>query len=101
MSVLQGESAGAAHGSPMKKNRLSLKFFQKKETKRALDFSEPQAEEPKTEPHEPESRWVCDTQMVCLVINVFSDSILFRNGVPHSVLYSKRTHTHTAIVMQR
>ncbi|XP_037530463.1 ubiquitin carboxyl-terminal hydrolase 1 [Nematolebias whitei] len=55
MSVLQGESVGAAQGSPMKKNRLSLKFFQKKETKRALDFSEPQAEEPKTEPHEPES----------------------------------------------
>ncbi|XP_013869733.1 ubiquitin carboxyl-terminal hydrolase 1 [Austrofundulus limnaeus] len=55
MSAPPGESAGAAQGSPVKKNRLSLKFFQKKETKRALDFSEPQAEEPKTEPHEPEA----------------------------------------------
>uniref|UniRef100_A0A1A8S2G3 Ubiquitin carboxyl-terminal hydrolase n=1 Tax=Nothobranchius rachovii TaxID=451742 RepID=A0A1A8S2G3_9TELE len=48
MSNLQGESAGPAHGSPVKKSRLSLKFFQKKEAKRALDFSEPHAEEPKT-----------------------------------------------------
>ncbi|XP_037830057.1 ubiquitin carboxyl-terminal hydrolase 1 isoform X3 [Kryptolebias marmoratus] len=55
MSGLQGEGAVAGQGSPMKKNRLSLKFFQKKETKRALDFSEPQAEEPKTEPQEPEA----------------------------------------------
>uniref|UniRef100_A0A3Q3ADY9 Ubiquitin carboxyl-terminal hydrolase n=1 Tax=Kryptolebias marmoratus TaxID=37003 RepID=A0A3Q3ADY9_KRYMA len=45
MSGLQGEGAVAGQGSPMKKNRLSLKFFQKKETKRALDFSEPQAED--------------------------------------------------------
>ncbi|RXN00694.1 Ubiquitin carboxyl-terminal hydrolase 1 [Acipenser ruthenus] len=36
---------GAAKGSPLKKNRLSLKFFHKKETKRALDFSETQEEE--------------------------------------------------------
>uniref|UniRef100_A0A1A7WEY3 Ubiquitin carboxyl-terminal hydrolase n=1 Tax=Iconisemion striatum TaxID=60296 RepID=A0A1A7WEY3_9TELE len=46
--ALLGESVGPAHGSPVKKSRLSLKFFQKKEAKRALDFSEPQAEEPKT-----------------------------------------------------
>ncbi|RXM98865.1 Ubiquitin carboxyl-terminal hydrolase 1 [Acipenser ruthenus] len=36
---------GAAKGSPLKKNRLSLKFFHNKETKRALDFSETQEEE--------------------------------------------------------
>ncbi|KAM8888751.1 ubiquitin carboxyl-terminal hydrolase 1 isoform 2-T4 [Synchiropus picturatus] len=41
MPSLQGESAVAGPGSPMRRNRLSLKFFQKKETKRALDFSEP------------------------------------------------------------
>lgn len=58
MPGLQGESVvSAAPGSPVKKSRLSLKFFQKKETKRALDFSEPQTEEPKTcEPEEPEAR---------------------------------------------
>uniref|UniRef100_A0A3Q4N1D4 Ubiquitin carboxyl-terminal hydrolase n=1 Tax=Neolamprologus brichardi TaxID=32507 RepID=A0A3Q4N1D4_NEOBR len=49
MPGLQGESVvSAAPGSPVKKSKLSLKFFQKKETKRALDFSEPQTEEPKT-----------------------------------------------------
>lgn len=59
MPGLQGENVVAAHGSPMKSNRLSLKFFQKKETKRALDFSEPQPDEPKTaEKVEPEARWV-------------------------------------------
>ncbi|XP_063747029.1 ubiquitin carboxyl-terminal hydrolase 1 isoform X2 [Eleginops maclovinus] len=46
MPGLQGEHA--AVGSPVKKSKLSLKFLQKKETKRALDFSEPQADEPKT-----------------------------------------------------
>jgi len=35
----------AAAGSPVKKSKLSLKFFQKKDTKRALDFSEPPAED--------------------------------------------------------
>ncbi|XP_053929334.1 ubiquitin carboxyl-terminal hydrolase 1 [Cuculus canorus] len=35
-----------ARGSPAKKNRLSLKLFQKKETKRALDFTESQENEP-------------------------------------------------------
>uniref|UniRef100_H3DL64 Ubiquitin carboxyl-terminal hydrolase n=1 Tax=Tetraodon nigroviridis TaxID=99883 RepID=H3DL64_TETNG len=34
-------------GAPMRRNKLSLKFLQKKETKRALDFSETQADEPK------------------------------------------------------
>ncbi|NWH79225.1 UBP1 hydrolase, partial [Piaya cayana] len=33
-------------GSPAKKNRLSLKLFQKKEAKRALDFTESQENEP-------------------------------------------------------
>lgn len=59
MPGLQGENV-AALGSPIKKSKLSLKFLQKKETKRALDFSEPQADEPKTaEPVEPEARCVC------------------------------------------
>ncbi|XP_051985976.1 ubiquitin carboxyl-terminal hydrolase 1-like [Xyrauchen texanus] len=41
MPGLQSECAVvAAAGSPVKKSKLSLKFFQKKETKRALDFSE-------------------------------------------------------------
>nr|XP_057928840.1 ubiquitin carboxyl-terminal hydrolase 1 isoform X2 [Doryrhamphus excisus] len=44
MPGLQGEHVSSL-GSPIKRNKLSLKFFQKKETKRALDFSEPQAEE--------------------------------------------------------
>ncbi|XP_074524866.1 ubiquitin carboxyl-terminal hydrolase 1 isoform X3 [Halichoeres trimaculatus] len=53
MPGLQGESV-AAVCSPVRKSKLSLKFLQKKETKRALDFSEPQAEEPKpTEAEEP------------------------------------------------
>ncbi|XP_040896883.1 ubiquitin carboxyl-terminal hydrolase 1 [Toxotes jaculatrix] len=60
MPGLQGENVVAALGSPIKKSKLSLKFFQKKETKRALDFSEPQADEPKTaEPVEPEAS-ICD-----------------------------------------
>ncbi|KAK2908129.1 ubiquitin carboxyl-terminal hydrolase 1 isoform X1 [Channa argus] len=55
MPGLQGENVVAALGSPIKKSKLSLKFFQKKEAKRALDFSEPQTDEPKTaEPVEPE-----------------------------------------------
>lgn len=53
----------AALGSPVKRSKLSLKFLQKKETKRVLDFSEPQADEPKTaEQLEPEGS-SCD-QMV-------------------------------------
>lgn len=58
MPGLQGENV-AALGSPMRRNKLSLKFLQKKETKRALDFSETQTDEPKmVEPLEPEARWV-------------------------------------------
>ncbi|XP_062280485.1 ubiquitin carboxyl-terminal hydrolase 1 isoform X3 [Scomber scombrus] len=59
MPGLQGEHV---QGSPIKKSKLSLRFFQKKETKRALDFSEPQPDEPKSVvPVEPEPS--CD-QMV-------------------------------------
>ncbi|KAG7242338.1 hypothetical protein INR49_024014 [Caranx melampygus] len=59
MPGLQGETVVAALGSPIKKSKLSLKFFQKKDTKRALDFSEPQADEANTaEPVEPEAS--CD-----------------------------------------
>ncbi|XP_041647301.1 ubiquitin carboxyl-terminal hydrolase 1 isoform X2 [Cheilinus undulatus] len=59
MPGLQGENVVAALGSPIRKNKLSLKFLQKKDPKRALDFSEPQAEEPKTaEAEEPEAS--CD-----------------------------------------
>ncbi|KAJ8277903.1 hypothetical protein GJAV_G00081490 [Gymnothorax javanicus] len=45
MPGLQSDCAMAALVSPVKKSRLSLKFFQKKETKRALDFSETPVEE--------------------------------------------------------
>ncbi|NWI64480.1 UBP1 hydrolase, partial [Todus mexicanus] len=46
--VLPSDSAAPARGSPSKKNRLSLKLFQKKEAKRALDFTEAQENEPKS-----------------------------------------------------
>ncbi|XP_074453963.1 ubiquitin carboxyl-terminal hydrolase 1 [Larus michahellis] len=46
--VLPSDSAGPARGSPSKKNRLSLKLFQKKEAKRALDFTESQENEQKS-----------------------------------------------------
>ncbi|XP_066453819.1 ubiquitin carboxyl-terminal hydrolase 1 [Eleutherodactylus coqui] len=50
-----------AKASPTKRNRLSLRFFQKKEAKRALDFAEtPQTEEQNVEEKETET---CD-QMV-------------------------------------
>ncbi|NXG56728.1 UBP1 hydrolase, partial [Hemiprocne comata] len=45
--VLPSDSTGPARGSPSKKNRLSLKLFQKKEAKRALDFTESQENEQK------------------------------------------------------
>lgn len=45
MPGVHSEGAAVGVGSPVRKNRLSLKFLQRKETKRALDFSEPQAEE--------------------------------------------------------
>ncbi|EHB14658.1 Ubiquitin carboxyl-terminal hydrolase 1 [Heterocephalus glaber] len=45
--VIPSESNGLSRGSPSKKNRLSLKFFQKKETERALDFTDSQENEEK------------------------------------------------------
>ncbi|KAM7097904.1 ubiquitin carboxyl-terminal hydrolase 1 [Molossus nigricans] len=45
--VIPSESNGLSRGSPSKKNRLSLKFFQKKDTKRALDFTDSQENEEK------------------------------------------------------
>lgn len=68
MPGLQGENVVAALGSPVRRNKLSLKFLQKKETKRALDFSESQTDEPKmVEPVEPEPRWVCVTGLVLVL----------------------------------
>lgn len=59
MPGLQGEHVVAALGSPVRRNKLSLKFLQKKDTKRALDFSESQTDEPSmVEPLEPEARSV-------------------------------------------
>ncbi|NXU59042.1 UBP1 hydrolase, partial [Turnix velox] len=49
--VLPSDSSsinGLARGSPSKKNRLSLKLFQKKEAKRVLDFTESQENEQKS-----------------------------------------------------
>ncbi|XP_062437865.1 ubiquitin carboxyl-terminal hydrolase 1 isoform X2 [Rhea pennata] len=46
--VLPSDSNGLSRGSPSKKNRLSLKLFQKKEAKRALDFTESQENEQKS-----------------------------------------------------
>lgn len=64
MPGLQGDNV-AALGSPIRRNKLSLKFLQKKETKRALDFSETQMDEPKlVESLEPETRWVCVTGLL-------------------------------------
>ncbi|KAJ8392541.1 hypothetical protein AAFF_G00074190 [Aldrovandia affinis] len=55
MPGLQSDCSAIATISPTKKSRLSLKFFQKRETKRALDFSETHVEDQKTtEPEEPE-----------------------------------------------
>lgn len=57
--VQQQQSDGAAVGvgSPLRKKRLSLKFLQRKETKRALDFTEPQAEEVNTAVPAATTRW--------------------------------------------
>ncbi|XP_056606244.1 ubiquitin carboxyl-terminal hydrolase 1 [Triplophysa dalaica] len=53
MPELQCEGGGvAAASSPVKKSKLSLKFFQKKETKRALDFETPAEENSTVEPEE-------------------------------------------------
>ncbi|XP_026511189.1 ubiquitin carboxyl-terminal hydrolase 1-like [Terrapene carolina triunguis] len=46
--VLPTDASGLLRGSPSKKNRLSLKLFQKKETKRALDFTDSQENEQKS-----------------------------------------------------
>ncbi|EMP36483.1 Ubiquitin carboxyl-terminal hydrolase 1 [Chelonia mydas] len=46
--VLPSDATGLLRGSPSKKNRLSLKLFQKKETKRALDFTDSQENEQKS-----------------------------------------------------
>ncbi|CAM2118985.1 ubiquitin carboxyl-terminal hydrolase 1 [Caretta caretta] len=46
--VLPTDATGLLRGSPSKKNRLSLKLFQKKETKRALDFTDSQENEQKS-----------------------------------------------------
>lgn len=66
MPGLQGDNVVAAMGSPVRRNKLSLKFLQKKETKRALDFSESQTDEPRmVEPVEPER--VCVTGLVLVL----------------------------------
>lgn len=68
MPGLQGENVVAALGSPVRRNKLSLKFLQRKETKRALDFSESQADEPKAvDSLEPEPRWVCVTGLLVVL----------------------------------
>uniref|UniRef100_UPI00398EC1E0 ubiquitin carboxyl-terminal hydrolase 1 isoform X2 n=1 Tax=Pristiophorus japonicus TaxID=55135 RepID=UPI00398EC1E0 len=54
--LVQNESNGK--GSPTKRKRLSLKFFQKKEAKRALDFTEKQENE--QNPSEPKRLDKCD-----------------------------------------
>ncbi|XP_068599425.1 ubiquitin carboxyl-terminal hydrolase 1 [Brachionichthys hirsutus] len=54
MPGLRGGHVGATQGSPVKKSKLSLKYLRKKEAKRALDFSEPQAED--LEPADREER---------------------------------------------
>lgn len=45
--VLPSDGSAPPRGSPSRKNRLSLKLFQKKEAKRALDFTEPPENEQK------------------------------------------------------
>ncbi|XP_048395905.2 ubiquitin carboxyl-terminal hydrolase 1 [Stegostoma tigrinum] len=54
--LVQNESNG--RGSPIKRKRLSLKFFQKKEAKRALDFTEKQESE--QSPLEPKKLDKCE-----------------------------------------
>nr|XP_061790702.1 ubiquitin carboxyl-terminal hydrolase 1-like [Nerophis lumbriciformis] len=70
MPGLQGEHVVAPLGSPTKRSKLSLRFFQKKETKRALDFSESQPNEansndqvvpaPYLQPSSPDIPLTCD-----------------------------------------
>lgn len=52
MPELQCEGGVAVAGSSVKKSKLSLKFFHKKDTKRALDFETPAEENSTTEPEE-------------------------------------------------
>ncbi|XP_064415931.1 ubiquitin carboxyl-terminal hydrolase 1 isoform X2 [Latimeria chalumnae] len=58
--IVQTTNDGPAKGSPPKKNRLSLKFFQKKETKRALDFTDAQEKENRERAVEQENFESCD-----------------------------------------
>lgn len=57
MPGVQSDGAAVGVGSPVRKNRLSLKFLQRKETKRALDFTEPQAEEGNSAEPADTTRW--------------------------------------------
>lgn len=57
MPGVQSDGAAVGVGSPVRKNRLSLKFLQRKETKRALDFTEPQTEDPNTAEPSETTRW--------------------------------------------
>ncbi|XP_007421328.1 ubiquitin carboxyl-terminal hydrolase 1 isoform X2 [Python bivittatus] len=50
--VLPSDSNGLSRDTPATKSRLSLKFFQKRETKRALDFVESAENEQKTSEYE-------------------------------------------------
>ncbi|XP_066482218.1 ubiquitin carboxyl-terminal hydrolase 1 isoform X1 [Tiliqua scincoides] len=50
--VLPSDSNGLSRGTPSKKSRLSLKLFQKRETKRALDFTDSQENEQKASEYE-------------------------------------------------
>jgi hypothetical protein len=70
MPGLQGDNVVASLGSPVKKSKLSLKFFQKKEAKRTLDFSEPPADESKTEPEPEDSIARCDRTLSKIIITI-------------------------------
>lgn len=50
--VLPSDSNGLSRGTPSKRSRLSLKLFQKRETKRALDFTESQENEHRSSEYE-------------------------------------------------
>ncbi|XP_067893445.1 ubiquitin carboxyl-terminal hydrolase 1 [Heterodontus francisci] len=69
--LVQNESNG--RGSPTKRKRLSLKFFQKKEAKRALDFTEKQEND--QNPSEPKRLDKCD--------KVVSGAALIPSAVGH------------------
>lgn len=67
--VLPCDSNGLSRGTPSKKSRLSLKFFQKRETKRALDFTESQENEQKP------SEYVCSEMYVRVYYAISYDNI--------------------------